>query len=152
MKKILLALGYIAGVLVGTRFGEKTEVKSTKKTAKKSDETMADKAMEAGKDFVDAHKKAYSELKKEYWTEENKKLILSKKKDLEKFFDLVKDEFAEAQVVLKKHGVDTKAMKGKIESIYEERKDFLETLGKTPTARKAKKKLSDIVRKIRKKI
>ena len=49
------------------------------------------------------HKSAFTELKKEYWTAENKKLVLSKKKDLEKFFALAKAELAEASEVLKKH-------------------------------------------------
>ena len=108
--------------------------------------------MEAGKDFVESHKKAFAELKKEYWTAENKKLILSKKKDLEKFFELAKEEFAEAPEVLKKHGVDTEAIGEKIESIYEEKKGFIEKLGKTPTAKTAKKKLSALVTKIKKSI
>jgi len=47
---------------------------------------------------------------------------LSKKKDLEKFFNLAKEEFAEAQKVLKKHGVDTAAITSHIEGIYEEKK------------------------------
>lgn len=53
--------------------------------------------------MLETHKIAFAELKKEYWTAENKKLVLSKKKDLEKFFTLVKAELAEAGEVLKKH-------------------------------------------------
>ncbi len=71
---------------------------------------MADTTLETGKDFIESHKKAFAELKKEYWTAENRKLILSKKKDLEKFFELAKEELIEAQAVLKKHGVDTEAI------------------------------------------
>lgn len=113
---------------------------------------MANTTIETGKSFIESHKKAFAELKKEYWTAENKKLILSKKKDLEKFFKLAQEEFAEAQEVLKKHGVDTDAIGEKIESIYAEKKSLIEKLGKTPTAKTAKKKLSALVTKIKKSI
>lgn len=113
---------------------------------------MSDSTLETGKDFIESHKKAFAELKKEYWTTENKKLILSKKKDLEKFFQLAKEELTEAQEVLKKHGVDTDAIGEKIESIYTEKKSLIEKLGKTPTAKTAKKKLSALVTKIKKSI
>lgn len=78
--------------------------------------------METGKDFLESHKNAFEKLKKEYWTEENKKLVLSKKKDLEKFFKLAQGELEEAKNVLKEHGVDTDAIIEKIESIYAEKK------------------------------
>lgn len=78
--------------------------------------------------------------------------MLSKKKDLEKFFELAKGELIEAQEVLKKHGVDTKEIGKKIESIYAEKKGFIEKLGKTPTAKSAKRKLSTLVTKIKKSI
>jgi DNA-binding transcriptional regulator YhcF (GntR family) len=102
--------------------------------------------------MLETHKKAFAELKKEYWTAENKKLVLSKKKDLEKFFTLAKAELVEAGEVLKKHGVNTDAIGSKIESIYEEKKGLIEKLGKTPTAKAAKKKLSTLVAKIKKSI
>jgi len=140
-------MGYLAGFVVGAKYAKKPD-KKWKKTHKNLSETT----LEAGKDFVESHKKAFAELKKEYWTAENKKLILSKKKDLEKFFELAKAEFAEAQEVLKKHGVDTEAIGEKIESIYAEKKGFIEKLGKTPTAKTAKKKLSALVTKIKKSI
>ncbi len=108
--------------------------------------------MNVGKNFIESHKHAFDDLKKEYWTAENKKLILSKKKDLEKFFKLAKEELAEAQEVLKKHGLDTDAIGGHIESIYEEKKSLIEQLGTSPAAKTAKKKLSEIVRKIKKSI
>lgn len=102
--------------------------------------------------MIATHKAAFAKLKKEYWTAENKKLILSKKKDLEKFFQLAKEELMEAGEVLKKHGVDTDAIGTKIESIYTEKKSAIEKLGKTPTAKAAKKKLSALVTKIKKSI
>ncbi|MCB9807418.1 hypothetical protein H6768_06140 [Candidatus Peribacteria bacterium] len=64
---------------------------------------MSDTTIETGKSFIESHKKAFAELKKEYWTAENKKLILSKKKDLQKFFELAKEELMETQEILKKH-------------------------------------------------
>ena len=87
MKKVFLLLGYIAGVLVGTKYADKTV---EKKGNKKSKETIAEQAIDAGKEVLAAHKTAFAQLKKEYWTAENKKLVLSKKKDLEKFFELAK--------------------------------------------------------------
>jgi len=140
-------MGYLAGFVVGAKYAKKPDTKW-----KKSHKNLSETTLEAGKDFIASHKKAFAELKKEYWTAENKKLILSKKKDLEKFFELAKEEFAEAQEVLKKHGVDTEAIGEKIESIYEEKKGFIEKLGKTPTAKTAKKKLSALVTKIKKSI
>jgi hypothetical protein len=80
--------------------------------------------------MLETHKSAFAELKKEYWTAENKKLVLSKKKDLEKFFALAKAELAEAGEVLKKHGVDTDAIGEKIESIYTEKNDSSKNSGK----------------------
>jgi hypothetical protein len=147
MKKILLFMGYLAGFVVGAKYAKKPE-----KKWKKWEKNISESTVEAGKNFIDSHKKAFAELKKEYWTAENKKLILSKKKDLEKFFELAKEEFAEAQEVLKKHGVDTEEIWAKIESIYTEKKGFIEKLGKTPTAKNAKKKLSALVSKIKKNI
>ncbi|MBP7823042.1 hypothetical protein KA050_01685 [Candidatus Gracilibacteria bacterium] len=152
MKKIFLILGYIAGVLVGTKYGDKVLSKGTKKTVKKGKESLKDQAIEAGKEMLETHKSAFAELKKEYWTAENKKLVLSKKKDLEKFFALAKAELAEAGEVLKKHGVDTDAIGEKIESIYTEKKGLIEKLGKTPAAKAAKRKLSTLVTKIKKSI
>lgn len=152
MKKIFLILGYIAGVLVGTRYGEKVVSKWNKKTTKKSSDSLKEQAIEAWKEMLETHKIAFAELKKEYWTAENKKLVLSKKKDLEKFFTLVKAELAEAGEVLKKHWVDTDAISEKIESIYTEKKWLIEKLGKTPAAKAAKRKLSTLVTKIKKSI
>ncbi len=137
-----MLLGYVAGFVVGAKYATKWK---TKKHA-----SIKDTTIETGKEFIESHKKAFAELKKEYWTEENKKLVLSKKKDLEKFFELAKEEFAEAQEVLKKHGVDTDTITKKIESIYSEKKWLLEKLGKSPTAVSAKKKLSTLVTKIKK--
>lgn len=107
-------MGYLAGFVIGSKYA--------KKTVSKGKTNLKDMAINTGNDFVESHKKAFNELKKEYWTAENKKLVLSKKKDLEKFFELAKQELAEAQEVLKKHGVDTDAIGEKIESIYTEKK------------------------------
>lgn len=137
-------MGYLAGFVVGAKYAKKPDKKWNKK--------LSETSLETGKDFIESHKKAFNELKKEYWTAENKKLILSKKKDLEKFFKLAKEELIEAQEVLKKHGVDTEAIGEKIESIYAEKKSFIEKLGKTPTAKTAKRKLSALVTKIKKSI
>lgn len=148
MKKILLFMGYLAGFIVGAKYAKKPD----KKWGKWKTKNLADTTLETGKDFIESHKKAFGELKKEYWTAENKKLVLSKKKDLEKFFELAKEELVEAQEVLKKHGVDTKAIGEKIESIYHEKKDLIDDLGKTPAAKSAKRKLSALVAKIKKNI
>ena len=144
MKKILLFMGYLAGFVIGAKYAKEPAKKWTKKSS--------NAALDTGKDFIESHKKAFAELKKEYWTAENKKLILSKKKDLEKFFELAKWELIEAQEVLKKHGVDTDEIGKKIESIYTEKKWLIEKLGKTPTAKSAKRKLSTLVTKIKKSI
>ena len=105
--------------------------------------------MDAGKDFIEMHKKAFQALKKEYWTAENKKLILSKKKDLEKFFELAKAEIMEANTTLKEHGIDVKTIGDKVESIYTEKKSMLETLAKSEAAQSAKRKLAAYVKKIK---
>lgn len=144
MKKILLFMGYLAGFVIGAKYAKEP----AKKWAKKS----WNAAIDTSKDFIESHKKAFAELKKEYWTAENKKLILSRKKDLEKFFVLAKWELMEAQEVLKKHGVDTVEIGKKIESIYVEKKWLIEKLGQTPTAKSAKRKLSTLVTKIKKSI
>lgn len=125
MKKILLLLGYVAGVFIGSKYADKN---TAKKSTKKTKETFTEKAIDAGKDMIETHKAAFEKLKKEYWTAENKKLILSKKKDLEKFFTLAKAELMEAGQVLKEHGVDTDAIGTKIESIYAEKKGAIEKL------------------------
>ncbi len=144
MKKFLLALGYIAGVVVGAKFAQKNTPISKKKTAKKSSD-IKDQAIEAGKDFIATHKNAFDEIKKEYWTPENKKLLLSKKADLMKFFDLIKAEVAETVAELKENGVDTDEIHQKIESIYAEKSNIIKKLGKTPTAIAAKKKLTSMI-------
>lgn len=144
MKKILLFMGYLAGFVIGAKYAKEPAKKWTKKSS--------NVALDTGKDFIESHKKAFAELKKEYWTAENKKLILSKKKDLEKFFELAKWELIEAQEVLKKHGVDAGEIGKKIESIYTEKKWYIEKLGKTPAGKSAKRKLSTLVTKIKKSI
>ena len=147
MKKFFVLMGYLAGFVVWAKYAKKAV-----KTPGKWKKGAKEQALDVGKNFIESHKHAFSDLKKEYWTEENKKLVLSKKKDLEKFFELAKEEFAEAQKVLKKHGLDTEAIGGHIESIHEEHKGLIEKLGSSPTAKAAKRKLSDIVRKIKKSI
>lgn len=144
MKKILLFMGYLAGFVVGAKYAKEPAKKWTKKSS--------NVALDTGKDFIESHKKAFAELKKEYWTAENKKLVLSKKKDLEKFFELAKWELMEVQEVLKKHWVDTVEIKKNIESIYAEKKWLIEKLWKTTTAKNAKRKLSTLVTKIKKSI
>lgn len=141
-------MGYLAGFVVGAKYAKKPESK-WKKWNKKN---VSDATIETGKSFIESHKKAFAELKKEYWTAENKKLILSKKKDLQKFFELAKEELMETQEILKKHWVDTNEIGKKIESIYAEKKTLIEKLWKTPTAKNAKKKLSTLVAKIKKSI
>ncbi len=138
---------YLAGFAIWAKYAKSPEKKTGKST-----KSFTDSTLETGKNFIDSHKKAYSELKKEYWTAENKKLVLSKKKDLEKFFELAKRELMEAQEVLKRHGVDTGSIGEKIESIYTEKKSIIDELGQTPTAKTAKRKLSAIVTKIKKNI
>lgn len=140
-------MGYLAGFVVGAKYA-KTWSKNTWKWKKGTKE----QALDVGKSFIESHKHAFEDLKKEYWTEENKKLVLSKKKDLEKFFKLAKEELSEAHKVLKKHGIDAESIGGHIESIYEEKKNLIEQLGSSPAAKAAKKKLSEIVRKIKKSI
>ena len=147
MKKILLFMTYIAGFVVGAKYAKKWSEKKTTQG-----KNLVDKTVEAGQDFIESHKKAFADLKKEYWTEENKKLLLSKKEDLEKFFHLAQEEFSEALVVLKKHGLDVKAITKHVEEIYEEKKAKLEKLGKTSSAKAAKKKLTDIFTKIKKSV
>lgn len=137
-------MGYLAGFVIGAKYAKDPAKKWAKKTW--------NAAIETGKDFLESHKKAFAELKKEYWTAENKKLILSKKKDLAKFFELAKWELMEAQEVLKRHGVDTVEIGKKIESIYTEKKSLIENLWETPTAKSAKRKLSALVTKIKKSI
>lgn len=144
MKKFLIALGYIAGVIVGTKFAHKDPLSSKKKATKKSPD-IKDQALDAGKEFLETHKNAFDEIKKEYWTAENKKLLLSKKADLMKFFDLIKAEVAEAVAELKENGVDTDEIHQKIESIYAEKSSIIKKLGKTPTAVAAKKKLATMM-------
>ena len=120
--------------------------------AKKTPKSKEEKVIELGKEFIKSHKKAFSELKKEYWTEENKKLILSKKKDLNTFLDLAKGEIAEVNEVMKKHGIDTTAIVEKIESIYQEKKWVLENFAKSPAGKSIKRKLAAYVGKIKKDI
>ena len=146
MKKFFVFMGYLAGFVVWAKYAK------TNKTVWKWKKGTKEQAIDVGKNFIESHKHAFADLKKEYWTEENKKLVLSKKKDLEKFFKLAKEELAEAQKVLKKHGLDTEAIGEHIESIYEERKGIMHQLGSSPTAKAAKKKLSEIVRKVKKSI
>lgn len=144
MKKILLALGYIAGVVVGAKFAHKNTPNWKKKVLKKSPD-IKDQALDAGKEFIETHKNAFDEIKKEYWTPENKKLLLSKKADLMKFFDLIKAEVSETITELQANGVDTDEIHKKIESIYAEKSSVIQKLGKTPTALAAKKKLSSMM-------
>jgi|GEM_PF-3413030 len=144
MKKILLALGYIAGVVVGAKFAHKNSQATKKKGVHKSSD-IKDQAIDVGKEFITTHKNAFDEIKKEYWTPENKKLLLSKKTDLMKFFDLIRAEVTETIAELKENGVDTEEIHKKIESIYAEKSTILKKLGNTPTAIEAKKKLSTMI-------
>ncbi|MEI6711303.1 MAG: hypothetical protein WCK88_03635 [bacterium] len=144
MKKFLIALGYIAGVIVGAKFAHKNTPISKKKTTKKSPD-IKEQALVAGKEFIETHKNAFDEIKKEYWTPENKKLLLSKKADLMKFFDLIKAEVAETVAELKEDGVDADKIHQKIESIYAEKSSIIKKLGKTPAAIAAKKKLATMM-------
>ena len=66
MKKILLALGYIAGVVVGAKFAHKNTPISKKKTTKKTSD-IKDQAIYAGKEFIATHKNAFDEIKKEFF-------------------------------------------------------------------------------------
>lgn len=127
MKKLFLALSYVAGVIVGAKFAHKAVTSAKKKTTKKSPDIKT-KALDVGKEFIETHKNAFDEIKKEYWTPENKKLLLSKKADLMKFFDLVKAEVTETIAELKENGVDTDEIHKKIESIYAEKSGILKKL------------------------
>lgn len=147
MKKILLFMWYLTGFIIGSKFTKKSEKKWTKKV-----KNIGESTIDVGKDFIESHKKAFQELKKEYWTEENKKLVLSRKKDLEKFFILAKQELLEAKETLKKHGINTDTISQELQSIYTSKKGFIETLWDSPTAKKAKRKLSTIVSSIKKNI
>ncbi len=126
MKKFLIALGYLAGVLVGAKFAQK-HAPMTKKNTKKPI-TLKDQAIDAGKEILTTHQNAFNEIKKEYWTPKNKKLLLSKKADLMKFLDLVKAELAEAVAELKENGIDSIEIHKKIESIYAEKSGILKKL------------------------
>lgn len=151
MKKILIALWYIAGVVVGAKFAQKhTSGSGKKKVSKKPD--IKEQAIEAWKEFLETHKNAFDEIKKEYWTPANKKLILSRKADLLKFFDLIKAEVTETIDELKESGVDTDQIHKKIESIYAEKSSILKKLGSSPTAVSAKKKLTTMIRETKKKL
>ncbi len=149
MKKILLALGYIAGVVVGAKFAHKHVTTGAKKTTKKPTD-IKDQALDAGKEFIATHKNAFDEIKKEYWTPANKKLLLSKKADLMKFFDLIKAEITETVAELKNDGVDVEEIHQKIESIYAEKSGILKKLGNSPTVVSAKKKLATMIQSTKK--
>jgi len=127
MKKFLIALGYLAGVLVGAKFAQKHPSAADKKGAKKP-VTLKEQAIDAGKEILATHQNALKEIKKEYWTPENKRLLLTKKADLMKFFDLVKDELAETVAELKENGIDSVEIHKKIESIYAEKSGVLKKL------------------------
>ncbi len=151
MKKLLIALWYIAGVVVGAKFARKNTSGTTKKKiAKKTD--IKEQAMEAWKEFLETHKNAFDEIKKEYWTPANKKLILSKKADLLKFFELIKAEVTETIEELQESGVDTEQIHKKIESIYTEKSNILKKLWSSPAAVSAKKKLTTMIRETKKKL
>lgn len=126
MKKFLIALGYLAGVLVGAKFAQKG-APTTKKNTKKPT-TLTDQAMDAGKEILTTHQNAFNEIKKEYWTPKNKKLLLSKKADLLKFVDLVKAELTETVAELKENGIDAVEIHKRIESIYAEKSNILKKL------------------------
>lgn len=143
-------MGYIAGFVIGSKFTKGWDKKESHKKWHKGEKNIGESTLEIGKDFIESHKKAYKDLKKEYWTEENKKLVLSKKKDLEKFFILAKNELMEAKEVLKNHGIDTNKITHEIESIYADKKNLIAKLGSSPTAKKARRKLSTLVTKIKK--
>ncbi len=144
MKKLLIALWYIAGVIVGTKFAHKKAPIGKKKGVKKPSD-IKEQALDASKEFIAAHKNAFDEIKKEYWTPTNKKLLLSKKADLMKFVDLVKSEITDVVAELKENGVDTSEIHQKIESIYAEKSGILQKLSKTPAVVDAKKKLSTMM-------
>jgi prophage DNA circulation protein len=127
MKKFLIALGYLAGVVVGAKYAQKNLSTTGKKGTKKST-TLTDQAIDAGKEILTTHQNALKEIKKEYWTPENKKLLLSKKDDLMKFLDLAKMELAETISELKKNGIDAVEIQHKIESIYAEKSGILKKL------------------------
>lgn len=149
MKKILIALGYIAGVVVGSKFANKHTKWTPKKTHHKSDD-IKDQALDVGKEFIETHKNAFDEIKKEYWTPANKKLLLSKKADLMKFLDLIKVEITETVTELKNNGVDIDEIHQKIESIYTEKSSILKKLGNSPTVVSAKKNLSTLIQSTKK--
>lgn len=150
MKKILLALGYIAGVVVGAKFAHKNSKTTDKKSSKKSSSDIKDQALDVSKEFIQTHKNAFDELKKEYWTPQNKKLLLSKKADLMKFFDLIKAEISETVQELQENGVDAQEINKKIESIYAEKSSILKQLGTSPNVVAAKKKLTTMIRNTKK--
>jgi len=127
MKKLLIALGYLAGVIVGAKYATKHVTMLSKKGAKKPT-TLKDQAIDAGKEILTTHQNALKDIKKEYWTPENKKLLLSKKADLMKFFDLVKAELADTVAELKENGIDSVEIHKKIESIYAEKSGILKKL------------------------
>jgi hypothetical protein len=69
-----------------------------------------------------------------------------------KFFDLAKAEINETIAQLKENGVKTDEIHKKIESIYAEKSNIIQKLGKTPTAIAAKKKLTTMIRNTKKKL
>lgn len=150
MKKFLIALGYLAGVIVGSKFAHKKSSSPVKGKTNKAKQDIKNQALDVGNELISTHKNAFDAIKKEYWTPTNKKLLLSKKADLMKFFDLVKAEVTETVEELKANGVDTDEIHKKIESIYAEKSGILQKLGKTPTAISTKRKLTSLINSTKK--
>lgn len=149
MKKILIALWYIAGVIVGSKFADKGK-STVKSKSSKNDNDITEQVVDAGKEFVQTHKNVFDEIKKEYWTPHNKKLLLSKKEDLMKFFDLIKDEVTDTIAELKENWIHSDEIQKKIESIYDEKSNILQKLGNSATVVAAKKKLNEMIRDTKK--
>lgn len=124
MKKILVLLGYLIGIVVGSKFAKKPAKKGVKP------ETIGDWAKDAGEEILSVHSRLMDRAKKEYLTDENKQFLLEKKEGLLLFLEDFKGEALEKIDELKDSGSDlTKKGEAELKKMYENRAIYLEKAG-----------------------
>ncbi len=122
-KKIfLLAAGYIAGNVVSSLYNNKkgkdvqTALKKAKKTGEDEKKVLIDNVVNTQRNF-------FEDLKKNFFTEENKNKILAKKDDFMVLVDTYTKDSEKFIADMKKLGKDhTATTQKKVEKMYQEAK------------------------------
>lgn len=129
-KIITLLAAYFAGSAVNSMYNKKSdsEIKNEMIVAKEEGSSPLKVLFW---NFLDVHKRLFSDVKENVVTEENKEKFNEKKCEFKKLMDEYRDEWEEILKKINSDGKDfTKEIMTQLGEVYEEKKDKIEDLRK----------------------